>query len=211
MMFAGFVLMRRHPESALSVLFVLAPFVAAAPFVIHRLVIDRTRARAVVLWVRRFHRGKRSTVEQTFLEFVITDWGQLITLSDTVVDEDSASRMMLTWKYCVIVAVFAGIAWLISGLGLNGLIGTLIGFGWVLRRRAKRARVNLASDSLEVGKMVDAIRKRKLPSAGSVVLRCPRDGELWRRVITELSERADAASFQLEIFPRTWIGRFTPS
>jgi hypothetical protein len=193
MMIAGFVLARSEPDSLRMFLLILAPFMVAVPFVIHRFVVHRTRRRAVVLWVRRFHRGKRATIAQTFLEFAVTDWGMLITLSDTDLDTDSATRMMLTWKYYAIFGVFAGIVWLIANGDLSGFLGTLIGFACFLYLRSRKARTDLTSESSKLANMVKRIRAQKLPSSGSVVLRCPRDGDLWRRVITDLSLLVDAA------------------
>jgi hypothetical protein len=193
MMMVGLMLARREPESLLTFLFLLSPFTVAIPVIAYRLVTHRSRPRAVVLWVRRFHRGKRATVEQAFLEHAVVDWGQLITLCDTAVDTDSASRMMLTWQYCTIVAVFVGITSWIAKVDLSQLLGLLAGFICFLGLRYKKVRVNLAGDTCNLDKIVTGMHARRMPDAGSVVLRCPRDGDLWRQVIMDLSETVDAA------------------
>jgi hypothetical protein len=89
--------------------------------------------------------------------------------------------------------IFAGIIWLIANGDLAGFLGTLIGFAIVLGLRFKKARNDLTSESSKLAKIVKPIRAQKPPSSGSVVLRCPRDGDLWQQIITDLSQIVDAA------------------
>lgn len=193
MMIAGFVLARSEPGSLRMFLLLLAPFTLALPVIIHRFVVHRTRRRTIVLWVRQFHQGKRAAIAQTFLEFAVTDWGMLVTLSDTAVDTDSATRIMLRWEYYAIFAFSAGIVWLIANGNLSGFLGTLIGFACVFGFRFRKARTDLTGESTKLANIVKRLHAQKLPSSGSVVLRCPRDGDLWRGVIKDLSQLVDAA------------------
>lgn len=174
-------------------LLMFSPFLVAIPFVAYRLLTQRTRPRAAVLWVRRFHRGSRSTAEQKFLEYTVMDWGQLITLADDSVDTDTASRMMLTWKYYVIAAVALAITALMTHSGVAAFVGGLIGFAVFLFARWKRARVDLGDARVKLTNIVRAMHSRRMPSSESVVLKCPRDSDLWREVIVELSKTIDAA------------------
>jgi hypothetical protein len=101
--------------------------------------------------------------------------------------------MMLNWKYYAIAAALYGIVSFIANVGLAGFLGGLIGFGFFLYLRSKKAGVNLSEESSKLAAIVERIHAQKLPSSGSVVIRCPRDGDLWRKVITDLSTRIDAA------------------
>ena len=172
---------------------VFSPFLVVIPFAAYRLWTQRTRPRAAVLWVRRFHRGSRATAEQKFLEYTVMDWGQLITLADDSVDTDTASRMMLTWKYYVIAATALAITALMTHSGVAAFVGGLIGFAVFLFARWKRAGVDLGDTRVKLTKIVRAMRSRRMPSSQSVVLKCPRDSDLWREVIVELSQTIDAA------------------
>ncbi len=176
-----------------SNILVFSPFLVVIPFAAYRLWTQRTRPRAAVLWVRRFHRGSRATAEQKFLEYTVMDWGQLITLADDSVDTDTASRMMLTWKYYVIAATALAITSLMTHSGVTAFVGGLIGIAVFLFARWKRARVDLGDTRVKLTKIVRAMRSRRMPSSQSVVLKCPRDSDLWREVIVELSQTIDAA------------------
>jgi hypothetical protein len=193
-MIAGFLLWTSQSVSGVTkFLLIGAPFLAAIPLVAYRYSTQRTRPRAAVLWVRRFHRGSKATAEQKFLESAVMDWGQLITLADDSVDTDAASRMMFTWKYYVVIAVALTIVVLITRSGATMLVGGIAGFGIALFIRWKQARVNLGDARAQLTKVLGTMRSRRMPSSGSVVLRCPRDGDLWREVILELSQTIDAA------------------
>ena len=174
-------------------LLIFSPFLLVIPFAAYRFWTQRTRPRAAVLWVRRFHRGPKATAEQKFLEYAVMDWGQLITLADDSVDTDVASRTMLTWKYYVVFAAAFAITVLITHGGGASFVAGLVGFGVFLLFRWRRARVNLGDARVKLTKIVGAMRSRSLQSSGSVVLKCPRDSDLWRDVITELSQTVDAA------------------
>lgn len=194
-MIVGFWLWGNHFVSDMTKwLLIFSPFLVAIPLVAYRYLTQRTRPRAAVLWVRRFHRGSKATAEQKFLEFAVVDWGQLITLADDSVDTDVASRMMLTWKYYVGVAALLAITVLITHSGTAMFVGGLAGFGVFLLGRRRRARVNLGDERVKLTKIVRAMRSRRMPSSASVVLRCPRDSDLWREVIVELSQTVDAAT-----------------
>ena len=193
-MIVGFWLWGNHFVSDMTKwLLIFSPFLIAIPLVAYRYLTQRTRPRAAVLWVRRFHRGSKATAEQKFLEFAVVDWGQLITLADDCVDTDVASRMMLTWKYYVVVAALLAITVVITHSGTAMFVGGLAGFGVFLLGRRRRARVNLGDERVKLTKIVRAMRSRRMPSSASVVLRCPRDSDLWREVIVELSQTIDAA------------------
>jgi hypothetical protein len=132
-MIAGFLLWTSQSVSGVTkFLLIGAPFLAAIPLVAYRYSTQRTRPRAAVLGVRRFHRGSKATAEQKFLESAVMDWGQLITLADDSVDTDAASRMMFTWKYYVVIAVALTIVVLITRSGATMLVGGIAGFGIAL-------------------------------------------------------------------------------
>jgi hypothetical protein len=190
----GLIRFRTAPESLVALLLLAAPFIVGIPFVIYRLLVFRTQGRSVVLWVRRFHRGQQSTVEQALLEYAVTDWGQLVTIADDSVDTDAATRMMLGWKYfAVVVVVFAVALVGVAKVGVEGFIGGIIGCLIFLRILRKRARVNFSDTVAELPNTLARIRARKLPISGSTVLKCPRDSDLWRQVILDLSQTIDAA------------------
>jgi hypothetical protein len=193
-MIVGFFLWGNHFVSDTTKwLLIFSPFLVAIPLVAYRYLTQRTRRRAAVLWVRRFHRGSRATAEQKFLEYAVVDWGQLITLADDSVDTDAASRMMLTWKYHVACGALWAITVLITHSGVATFVGGLLGFGVALLVRGRRARLNMGDERVKLTEIVRAMRSRWLPSSESVVLKCPRDSDFWREVIVELSQKIDAA------------------
>jgi hypothetical protein len=193
-MVVGFLLWASQSVSDMAkFLLVGSPFLVAIPMVAYRYVTQRTRPRAAVLWVRRFHRGSKATAEQKFLEYAVMDWGQLITLADDSVDTDVASRMMLTWKYYVVLTAGFAIMALITRSGTTMLVGGLAGCGIALFIRWKQARVNLGDARAQLTKILGTMRLQRMPRSESVVLKCPRDGDLWRDVILELSQTIDAA------------------
>jgi hypothetical protein len=208
LMLAGFILTRSAPDSPVALLLILAPFIVALPMVFHRLAIFRKRPRSVVLWVRRFHRGKRSAAEQLLLEFAVTDWGQLVTLADESVDTDAATRMMSTWKYVVVALVVGGIMIIaVAKAGVGVFAGFAIALVIFLRRRTKKNRVNLPDKATEVSQIVARIRAQKLPSSASVVLTCYVIVSYGGRLSWIFRKPSMRQSFPLQKILPTWTGR----
>jgi len=150
------------------------------------------RRRSVVIWVRRFHRGEQSRMEQQFLEGAVNPWGRLITLADSNIHSGSGSRSAI-W----LVAILVG------GLGLAAALGLVppfvfyptLGYGgfmlWIWMRKGK---VGLKpGDWMQ---KLDRLKKsQSVFEAGlsGVVLNCPVDTDLWRDVIETLAPAVDAA------------------
>jgi hypothetical protein len=170
----------------LIVLFVVI-FVGAIPSLI-----SIKRRRSVVIWVRRFHRGEQSRMEQQFLEGAVNPWGKLITLADSNIHSASASRAAL-WLTVIMV----------GGLGLAAALGlvpplvfyTTLGYGaFVLLYWMRKGKVGLKSEDWT--KKLDQVRKsRSVIAAGlsGTVLNCPVDTDRWRDVIETLAPVVDAA------------------
>jgi hypothetical protein len=155
-------------------------------------VISLKRRRSVVIWVRRFHRGEQSRMEQQFLEGAVNPWGKLITLADSNIHSASASRSAL-W----LTAILVGAEGLAAALGyLNPLIFyTGLGFaGFLLWSWMRQGKVGLKSEDWT--KKLDHVRKsRSVIAAGlsGTVLNCPVDTDRWREVIEILAPLVDAA------------------
>lgn len=154
--------------------------------------ISLKRRRSVVIWVRRFHRGEQSRMEQQLLEGAVNPWGKLITLADSNIHSASASRAAL-WLTVVLV----GAEGLAAALGyLNPLIFyTGLGFGgFLLWSWMRQGKVGLKSEDWM--KKLDHVRKsRSVIAAGlsGTVLNCPLDTDRWRDVIATLAPLVDAA------------------
>ena len=117
-----------------------------------------------------------------------------VTLADDSVDTDTATRMMANSKYFAVVVLVAGFTTIaVANVGLKAFVGMVAGLAIFLQRWSKQARVNLSGKDTELPRIVAGIRARKLPSTGSVVLRCPRDSDLWRQIVLDLSQTVDAA------------------
>jgi hypothetical protein len=150
------------------------------------------RRRSVVIWVRRFHRGEQSRMEQQFLEGAVNPWGKLITLADSNIHSASASRAAI-WLTVIMV----------GGLGLAAALGLVPPFvfyptlgyaGFVLWSWIRKGKVGLKSEDWT--KKLDHVRKsRSVIAAGlsGVVLNCPVDTDRWRDVIETLAPVVDAA------------------
>jgi hypothetical protein len=150
------------------------------------------RSRSVVIWVRRFHRGEQSRMEQQFLEGAVNPWGKLITLADSNIHSASASRAAI-WLTVIMV----------GGLGLAAALGLVPSFvfyptfgyaGFVLWYWTRKGKVGLKSDDWT--KKLDNVRKsRSVIAAGlsGAVLNCPVDTDRWRDVIESLAPLVDAA------------------
>ena len=193
LMVVGFGFLRIDFAFPVGLVLLLGPFVVALPSVIYRLLARRRRPRTAVLWIRRFHQGKKATNEQAMLEWAVADWGELITLSDTSVDTDVARRMMLSWWYLVISCLLFLIATITIRSGLTMFLSLVGGFGWFLWRRRKTARVRVHDPQAVVAKLIKKISlKLRLESSFSTVLRCQLDGDDWRRTISELADVVDA-------------------
>jgi hypothetical protein len=170
----------------LIVLF-LVLFAAAIPSLI-----SLKRRRSVVIWVRRFHRGEQSRMEQQFLEGAVNPWGKMITLADSNIHSALGSRSVV-W----LMVIMVGAEGLAAALGLiNPLIFyTGLGFGgfyvWVWMRKGKVG--------LKAGDWTTRLERLKKSQSvfeaglSGVVLNCPVDSDLWRDVIENLAPVVDAA------------------
>jgi hypothetical protein len=150
------------------------------------------RRRSVVIWVRRFHRGEQSRMEQQFLEGAVNPWGKMITLADSNIHSASGSRSVV-WLMVILV----GAEGLAAAVGLiNPLIFyTGLGFGgfyvWTWMRKGK---VGLKAGDWT--KRLERLKKSQSVFAAGlsgVVLNCPVDSDLWRDVIENLAPVVDAA------------------
>jgi hypothetical protein len=169
------------------ILLLLVIFVGCIPALI-----SLKRRKSVVIWVRRFHRGEQSRMEQQFLEGAVNPWGKLITLADSNIHSASGSRAVI-WLMVILV----GGEGLAAALGLIDpmIFYTGLGFGgffvWIWARKGK---VGLKpadwTKKLEIAK-----NSRSVFAAGlsGVVLNCPVDSDLWREVIVSLAPVVDAA------------------
>lgn len=154
--------------------------------------ISLKRRKSVVIWVRRFHRGEQSRMEQQFLEGAVNPWGKLITLADSNIHSASGSRSVI-WLMVILVGG-EGVA---AALGLiNPMIFyTGLGFGgffvWTWMRKGK---VGLKSE--DWAKKLDPVKKSPSVFAAGLsgtVLNCPVDTDRWRDVIATLAPVVDAA------------------
>jgi len=154
--------------------------------------ISLKRRRSVVIWVRRFHRGEQSRMEQQFLEGAVNPWGKLITLADSNIHSASGSRSAI-WLLVILV----GAEGLAAALGLiNPMIFyTGLGFaGFLAWNWARQGKVGLKPADW-TKKLDHAKKSRSVAAAGlsGVVLNCPVDSDLWREVIMSLAPVVDAA------------------
>jgi hypothetical protein len=154
--------------------------------------ISLKRRRSVVIWVRRFHRGEQSRMEQQFLEGAVNPWGKLITLADSSIQSASGSRSAI-W----LMAILVGAEGLAAALGfLNPMVFyTGLGFaGFLVWNWVRQGKVGLKA--ADWTKRLDRLKKsRSVVASGlsGVVLNCPRDTDLWRDVIESLAPVVDAA------------------
>jgi hypothetical protein len=149
------------------------------------------RRKSVVFWVRRFHRGEDSRMEQQFLEGAVNPWGKLVTLADSSIHSASATRSAI-W----IVAIMGGIALLAAALlhnpfilyGFLGYAGVTV-WAWI-----RKGKVGLKDDDW-AKRLATVNQTRSVLAAGlsGVVLNCPRDTDRWREVIQILAPVVDAA------------------
>jgi hypothetical protein len=154
--------------------------------------ISLKRRRSVVIWVRRFHRGEQSRMEQQFLEGAVNPWGKLITLADSNIHSASGSRSVI-WLTVIMV----------GGLGLAAAFGLVPPFvfypvlgyaGFVLWSWMRKGKVGLKSEDWT--KKLDHVRKSQSVIAAGLsgtVLNCPVDTDRWRDVIATLAPVVDAA------------------
>jgi hypothetical protein len=183
---------------------ILTPFTVVVASGVRFHVARRRRPRAVILWIRRFHRGEKATTEQALLEACVMDWGRLITLADTAVDSDALTGLMRRWLtprpvyrrlYLILSVVALLVVWL-AGMDVEtiaSLLAVPFCLVWLTRDRTRSATINVRDPHNDVTKALERAQSQKLSQAGSVVLRCPVDGDLWRQVISYLSTRVDAA------------------
>jgi hypothetical protein len=172
---------------------VFVPFVIGIPIVVQRFLIRRRVPAATVLWVRRFHRGYTSRREQIFLEYALTDWGYVVTLADSSVEHDAATRATSGWKYWLSVLALA----MAGGIGYRDwwfAASILMAAGAMYAmRRLRTPRVLTTQDFQGLMKRVRKRTQRKwFIDSASIVLTCPQDSELWREAIDYLLPRSDA-------------------
>lgn len=154
--------------------------------------ISLKRRRSVVIWVRRFHRGEQSRMEQQFLEGAVNPWGKLITLADSNIHSASGSRAAI-W----LVVILVGGEGLAAATGLLNpmILYTGLGFaGFLVWNWARQGKLGLKPGDWM--KKLDHLKKsRSVFAAGlsGVVLNCPVDSDLWREVIVSLAPVVDAA------------------
>ncbi len=150
------------------------------------------RNRSVVLWVRRFHRGDQSRMEQQFLEGAVNPWGKLVTLADSNIHAASGSRSVI-W----LMAIIGGGEVLAAALGLLKpvVLYFSLGFGGFLAWNwSRKGSAGLKSDDW-TKKLATVKESRSVVAAGlsGVVLNCPPDTDRWRDVIQSLAPVVDAA------------------
>jgi hypothetical protein len=154
--------------------------------------ISLKRRRSVVIWVRRFHRGEQSRMEQQFLEGAVNPWGKLITLADSNIHSASGSRSAI-WLLVILVGA-EGLA-AAQGL-LNPMIFyTGLGFGgFFVWTWARKGKVGLKpADWTKKLALVKESQSVFAAGLSGVVLNCPVDSDLWREVIVSLAPVVDAA------------------
>jgi len=171
----------------LAILWFLILFAGAIP-----MLVSMRRRRSVVLWVRRFHRGEQSRMEQQFLEGAVNPWGRLVTLADSNIHSASASRSAI-W----IMAIMGGGAVLAAALGLinSSTLYFSLGFGaFLVWNWIRKGRAGLKSDDW-TKRLATLKNARSVVAAGlsGVVLNCPPDTDRWREVIQSLAPVVDAA------------------
>jgi hypothetical protein len=174
-------------KPAILIVLFLVIFVGCIPALI-----SLKRRRSVVIWVRRFHRGEQSRMEQQFLEAGVNPWGKLITLADSNIHSASASRAAL-WLTVIMV----------GGTGLAAALGLVPPFvfyptlgyaGFMLWNWMRQGKVGLKSDDWT--KKLDLVKKSRSVFASGLsgtVLNCPVDTDRWREVIEILAPVVDAA------------------
>jgi len=154
--------------------------------------ISLKRRRSVVIWVRRFHRGEQSRMEQQFLEGAVNPWGKLITLADSNIHSASGSRSVI-W----VMVILVGAEGLAAALGLfNPMVFyTGLGFaGFFIWNWVRQGKIGLKSE--DWAKKLELVKKsRSIIASGlsGTVLNCPVDTDRWREVIEILAPVVDAA------------------
>jgi hypothetical protein len=175
-----------------GVVLLLTPVAIALPLTVHVLFSRGTHARALIVWVRKFHQGDRALLEQRLLEHAVVDWGRLITLSDSSVNMDVGTRMMLTWQYGVAIACCSALV-AFSQSDVSLFFSVLAAFGIVMWHRYSKRNTDLDAEAT-VARVVTAARARlRVDASSSLVLHCSKDGDDWRQAIIELSGLVDAA------------------
>ena len=150
------------------------------------------RRKAAVFWVRRFHRGEDSRIEQQFLEGAVNPWGKLVTLADSNIHSASGSRAVI-W-----IAVVMGTAIVVAaatGLIPSTTMWTTLGFmGVMLWSWIRKGQIGLKTDDW-MKRIAKFNQTRSILASGlsGVVLSCPRDNDRWREVIASLAPIVDAA------------------
>jgi len=170
----------------LPVLMSCCVVVAVVWFLLYRRRLATQGPRAVVLWVRRFHRGAQARREQGFLESAAGPWGHVITLSDSSIQEDTATEGMGTWIAILNLVLFAASLFVRVDSSAHPLDTT------AQRRKKARVEMNEATFRSRLAGTVAKIRSGKFLGFGTVVFSCPREGELWREVIRDMATQADA-------------------
>lgn len=155
---------------------------------------NKTERLSTVLWIRRFHRLKRTRREQVFLEQIVSPWGRLISIGDPDVSSSADVRYGTT----LIGLLFAGtvVGYLIAKLlhltlseqVLSGMVGATSAFS----RRAKHGAITLRQDGWQV-KLAGALGSRSMYRGAGVILNCPRNTNLWREVVSSIVTEVHAA------------------
>jgi hypothetical protein len=182
-----FALAGGESRTYIAILWFLILFASSIPSVV-----SLKRRRSVVLWIRRFHRGAQSRMEQQFLEGAVNPWGRLVTLADSNIRSASGSRSAI-W----LVAIMGGGSALAAALGLLNWVSVyfLLGFGGFLAWNwTRKGTAGLKPDDW-TKKLVILNKSRSVVAAGlsGVVLNCPPDTDLWRDVIQSLAAVVNAA------------------
>jgi len=183
------ILVQNDPDTKLALLlfWCLALFVGAIP-----IFLSMRRSKSVVFWVRRFHRGENSRIEQQFLEGAVNPWGKIVTLADSNIHSASGSRSVI-WIAAVMGAamVVADATGLVSPSTMwttLGLMGVML-WSWI-----RKGQIGLKSDDW-MKRIAKFNQTRSIFASGisGVVLSCPRENDRWREVIESLAPVVDAA------------------
>ena len=183
----AFELAEGDSKAYIAILWFLILFAGCIP-----MLLSLRRRRSVVLWIRRFHRGEQSRIEQQFLEGAVNPWGRLVTLADSSIHSASGSRSVI-W----LMAIMGGADALAAALGLIKPATFYASFGlgaFFVWNWTRKGRAGLKSDDW-TKKLATLKKSRSVVAAGlsGVVLNCPPDTDQWRDVIQSLAPVVDAA------------------
>jgi hypothetical protein len=183
----AFALAEGDSKAYIAILWLLILLAGCIP-----MLVSLKRRRSVVLWIRRFHRGEQSRIEQQFLEGAVNPWGRLVTLADSNIHSASGSRSAI-W----LAVIMGGGGVLAAALGLlkPETVYFSLGFaGFLAWNWTRKGRAGFKSDNW-TKKLATLKKSRSVVAAGlsGVVLNCPPDTDRWRDVIQSLAPVVDAA------------------